>query len=699
MAVQTSAVLEREHRRPDGGVVDVEVTARSVVIEGRRLIHCVARDITERKKSMATLELLQRCLEHSNDVVLITEAAPIDMPGPRIVFVNKAFEHATGYTREEAIGNTPRMLQGPESDRGTLDRIRSAMSDWQPIRIEVLNYTKGGRKFWSELSIVPIANAAGWFTHWISIQRDVTARKQQEERTQRAEALLRTAIETIDEAFVIFDPQDRLVFCTEKYKHLYAHVAHLIVPGVSYEALIRSSAEQGVYPEAIGRVDEWVKERLATRQTGERSLLQKNSNGQTLRILDRKTADGYTVGFRIDLTELQLAREGAEAATLAKSQFLAAMSHEIRTPMNGILGMAQLLCTPNLPDTEREQYAHTIVNSGRTLLALLNDILDLSKVEAGKLRLESIAFEGRPIVSDTQALFAEAAAAKGLQLEATWQGPLNQTYLGDPYRLRQMLTNLLSNAVKFTDQGSIHVQATELRRIGNRATLEFSVSDSGPGITEAQLPLLFQPFSQTDSTVTRLFGGSGLGLSIVQNLAQLMHGDVHVSSTPGVGSRFWFQVDVDILHRPRGEPGDPLFGNPEEATPAARKLAGRILVAEDNPTNQLVISAQLAKLGYPASLVILVQDGQQALDYLTRQGDVDLVLMDVQMPVMNGLQATEQIRHWEAGLNRAPVPIIALSADAYEKNRQDCRACGMNDFLAKPLDLAELRATLQAWLS
>jgi signal transduction histidine kinase len=573
------------------------------------------------------------------------------------------------------------------------------MSDWQPIRIEVLNYTKGGRKFWSELSIVPIANAAGWFTHWISIQRDVTARKQQEERTQRAEALLRTAIETIDEAFVIFDPQDRLVFCTEKYKHLYAHVAHLIVPGVSYEALIRSSAEQGVYPEAIGRVDEWVKERLATRQTGERSLLQKNSNGQTLRILDRKTADGYTVGFRIDLTELQLAREGAEAATVAKSQFLAAMSHEIRTPMNGILGMAQLLCTPELPDAEREQYAHTIVNSGRTLLALLNDILDLSKVEAGKLRLESIEFEGRPIVSDTQALFAEAAAAKGLQLEATWQGPLNQTYLGDPYRLRQMLSNLLSNAVKFTDQGSIRVQATEPRRIGNRATLEFSVSDSGPGITESQLPLLFQPFSQTDSTVTRRFGGSGLGLSIVRNLAQLMHGDVHVSSTPGIGSRFWFQVDVDLLHRPHGKQGDALFSNAEEAAPAARKLAGRILVAEDNPTNQLVISAQLAKLGYPASLVILVQDGQQALDYLTRQGDVDLVLMDVQMPVMNGLQATEQIRLWEAGLDKPRVPIIALSADAYEKNRQDCRACGMNDFLAKPLDLAELRATLQAWLS
>jgi CheY-like chemotaxis protein len=142
-----------------------------------------------------------------------------------------------------------------------------------------------------------------------------------------------------------------------------------------------------------------------------------------------------------------------------------------------------------------------------------------------------------------------------------------------------------------------------------------------------------------------------------------------------------------------------LFGNPEEATPAARKLAGRILVAEDNPTNQLVITAQLAKLGYPASLLILVQNGQQALDHFTQQGDVDLVLMDVQMPVMNGLQATEQIRYWEAGLDRAPVPIIALSADAYEKNRQDCRAFGMNDFLAKPVDLADLRATLQAWLS
>ncbi|MCF8168961.1 MAG: response regulator [Rhodoferax sp.] len=397
-----------------------------------------------------------------------------------------------------------------------------------------------------------------------------------------------------------------------------------------------------------------------------------------------------------------LARDAAEAANRAKSRFLATMSHEIRTPMNGILGMAQVLTMPGIGASERMDYASTIVSSGQTLLTLLNDILDLSRVEAGSITLESVALEPLALVTQTVALFAEPARKASLVIRCHWAGTADARYLGDPYRLRQMLSNLVGNAIKFTARGHIEIEAREQSRSEHGALLEFAVRDTGVGIAPDKLPLLFQSFSQADSSTTRQYGGSGLGLSIVRNLAELMGGGVGVQSEPGKGSCFWFSAQLGLLPTAAhgSWPSMPL----EAAQPAVAsatkplQLAGRVLVAEDNPVNQLIIQTLLRKQGLQ---VKLVADGQQALDVLTTHRasePFDLVLMDLHMPVMDGCTAVARVRAWEEQTGQARIPIVALTAGAFEDDRQQSLSAGMNEFLTKPIAMAELQAMLARWL-
>ncbi len=658
------------------------------------------------------------------------------------VFVNDLMEELTGYDREALTGAEtwsamalPAGFNLADIRAPTDAALAAAESSVVPLlkrdgdrcMVEIVRRVQGPYEIWlftdlTEDVRVGLVNLPPDATD--TTDND-TAQSAESARIHLAERRLRDAVESVNAGFVLWNADGRMELCNNEFATLSPTVQRTIAPGITLRTLLQAAAKAGElaidtnfdawwasYENMVAQADVSVSEM----QLGDRWLL----------VSERPTSDGGRVSVYTDISILkrkeellrsnedtlnvtiqdleksrlrieeqsqrlaeiaemyQAEHEKANLANEAKSQFLAVMSHELRTPMTGVMGVIDLLERTQLTSTQA-RYIVTLRASADALLSLLNDILDFSKIEAGRMTIEEISFDVNEVCTNVEQLFREKASSRENMLTLKVDDDVPANVIGDPARLRQVLSNLVGNAVKFTEHGTVTLQVSMAdSQPNNGAALLFCVDDTGIGLTDEQCSRLFRAFEQADPTTTRKFGGTGLGLAICRRLVELMGGEIGVESEPGRGSRFWFTVPVQLCEAASPQPREPEA--PSEPSPNATK----VLLAEDNAVNRMLIISMLNEFGYE---VDAVEDGDAAVSMMRERPDFDIVLMDMQMPNMDGKTAAEEIRKLPAPA--CNIPIVALTANVSPTHRDAYLRAGLDGFLAKPIEWDQLDATVR----
>jgi PAS domain S-box-containing protein len=625
-------------------------------------------------------------------VATFIECAPIALvvtdPKMNIVAASPRWMEDRDLTGQDVVGRSLyEVVPAATEWRATYERGLGGESIHNS-RVEMLR--PDGSVRWVQAELTPWRDSRGEIGGLIIISHDITEVVEALERTKRSEERLTVALELADVHVWELDYRRKKLLTTGVQANFFDRE-------IGYSELasdIWSTIDPRDLPDVMAAWDRHVREGVPyrpeyriVRNDGKEvwvqgaTLYEQGSDGRAIRMIgamqnitERKTAERALIQ----------AKEEAESATRAKSAFLATMSHEIRTPLNGVLGMAQAMDMGELSDQQRERL-DVIRQSGESLLAILNDVLDLSKIEAGKLELEHAEFDIEEIARNSLGAFAATAQAKDLTLELNVQPAARGIYRGDSVRVRQILYNLISNGLKFTDTGG--VKATLSRR---GKTLRMEVADTGIGVAPDKLAGLFQKFEQADASTTRRYGGTGLGLAICRDLAQLMGGQIRAESQPGAGATFTVDLPLERLGM---APVQPTVRTVEpSSSPETQSL--RVLAAEDNGMNQLVLRTLLNQVGVDP---VIVGNGKEAVAAWARE-PWDLILMDVQMPEMDGPTATGMIRARERAEHRPRTPIVALTANAMAHQVAEYAQAGMDDFVAKPIEAARLYAVIDAAL-
>lgn len=697
-------------------VLDSEIQVVSIIQHGERAYSCVfapaptkeyvdmyALNVTDREEEKARLALSDEILNSIGNLVMVANS------NAEIVYISPSVTNLLGYRPDEILGEGWWEIERISGGDVQVEKeyIRKAAAgkidvDGKPYEHHVRH--KDGSWRWLMLS-----DTKGPRDLVIGIGYDITPIKAAEEELERQRDFARTLTNQMGQGLTVTDENGCFEFVNPSYAQMLDYEPSELIGKTPYDFTL---------PE-----DHWnllnaqVKRSLGSVTTYETRLLGRNNkivyalitgvprsvNGNykgaitvvtdlTERLTMEKQLRQYADEIQQANIQLADARDRALEASYLKSAFLATMSHEIRTPMNAILGMSELLLDTDLNEEQRE-FANVIEASTQNLLAILNDILDLSKIEAGKLAIHPAPFNPASVIMETMKLFNPKAQQKNINVSVNVPPDIQTLVLGDAGRIRQVLSNLLSNAIKFTERGGAVFVTLSSSQIKDVMMTTFTVQDTGLGIPDAVKPKLFNPFTQADDSQTRRYGGSGLGLAISKRLIDLMHGEIGFETLEGKGSTFWFSLPLTMINETTEVIAEKQM--PRQKDPLPFVVTKPALIVEDNLLNRDLISLQLRELGLNASYAT---NGKEAVELLKFQPDeYSIVLMDMNMPVMDGTAATKLIRENEVGTTRH-VPIIAVTANVMIGTREFCLQAGMDDYLSKPITLQSMREVLEKWL-